>query len=96
MPTANTRCFLGRNRTVQRALVLHLPSQRVMPSCTPGRPLGTFGEAFKAGGVVLKLVPMEGACLVNGEPQKRADEILAEVSVTLTLSRLNGSAAEPG
>ncbi|KAL4423699.1 hypothetical protein ABPG75_001000 [Micractinium tetrahymenae] len=57
---------------------------------------GTFGEAFKAGGVVLKLVPMEGSTLVNGEPQKRADEILAEVSVTLTLSRLNGSAAEPG
>lgn len=45
---------------------------------------------------MLKLVPMEGATLVNGEPQKRADEILAEVSVTLTLSRLNGAAAEPG
>jgi serine/threonine-protein kinase haspin len=45
--------------------------------------------------VVLKLVPMEGDTLVNGEPQKRADEILAEVSVTLTLSRLNG-AATPG
>jgi hypothetical protein len=59
-------------------------------------PAGTFGEAFKAGGVVLKIVPMEGSCLVNGEPQKRADEILAEVSVTLTLSRLNGAAAAPG
>lgn len=57
---------------------------------------GTFGEAFKAGGVVLKIVPMEGSCLVNGEPQKRADEILAEVSVTLTLSGLNGAAAAPG
>ena len=34
--------------------------------------------------------------LVNGEPQKRADEILAEVAITLTLSRLNGSAVEPG
>ncbi|PRW60889.1 transducin beta 3 isoform A [Chlorella sorokiniana] len=56
---------------------------------------GTFGEAFKAGGVVLKIVPMEGSVLVNGEPQKRADEILAEVSVTLTLSRLNGAAAAP-
>ena len=39
---------------------------------------------------------MEGDTLVNGEPQKRADEILAEVSVTLTLSRLNGSDAAPG
>lgn len=114
---------------------------------------GTFGEAFKGNGVVLKIVPMEGSCLVragrggggggkslhglaawaallevqeqrrrssnsrsagaglpllkpmptpaataqvNGEPQKRADEILAEVSVTLTLSRLNGRDAAPG
>ena len=30
---------------------------------------GTFGEAFKAGRVVLKIVPMEGAVLVNGEAQ---------------------------
>jgi hypothetical protein len=59
-------------------------------------PAGTFGEAFKAGGVVLKIVPMEGTVLVNSEPQKRADEILAEVSVTLTLSRLNGAAVAPG
>ncbi len=59
-------------------------------------PAGTFGEAFKAGGFVFKIVPMAGSILVNGEPQKRAEEILAEVSVTLTLSRLNGSAAAPG
>ena len=62
----------------------------------PLAPAGTFGEAFKAGGVVLKIVPMAGSILVNGEPQKRADEILAEVSVTLTLSRLNGAGAAPG
>lgn len=30
---------------------------------------GTFGEAFKAGRVVFKIVPMEGEQLVNGEPQ---------------------------
>lgn len=90
---------------------------------------GTFGEAFKAGNVVLKIVPMDGmlmvtkaassacilfcslssqtpfwrglpwqsltpACLcsqVNGEVQKGAGEILAEVAVTLTLSALRGS-----
>ncbi len=46
--------------------------------------------------MVLKIVPMAGSVLVNGEPQKRSEEILAEVSVTLTLSRLNGSAAAPG
>jgi hypothetical protein len=26
---------------------------------------GTFGEAFKAGGVVFKIVPMEGQVLVS-------------------------------
>lgn len=54
---------------------------------------GTFGEAFKAGNVVLKIVPMEGTVLVNGEPQKRAEEILAEVAITLTLSGLREDTA---
>jgi hypothetical protein len=52
---------------------------------------GTFGEAFKAGNLVLKIVPMEGTVLVNGEAQKRAEEILAEVAITLTLSGLRES-----
>lgn len=52
---------------------------------------GTFGEAFKAGNLVLKIVPMEGTLLVNGEAQKRAEEILAEVAITLTLSGLRES-----
>lgn len=52
---------------------------------------GTFGEAFKAGNLVLKIVPMEGSLLVNGEAQKRAEEILAEVAITLTLSGLRES-----
>lgn len=72
----------------------HPTLNELLPSLLP--PSGTFGEAFKAGGVVLKIVPMQGSVLVNGEPQKRADEILAEVSVTLTLSCLNGAAAAPG
>jgi hypothetical protein len=61
---------------------------------------GTFGEAFKADDIVFKIVPMEGRTLVNGEQQKRADEILAEVAITLTLSGLrdaedlNGDAFE--
>lgn len=49
---------------------------------------GTFGEAFKADDIVFKIVPMEGKTLVNGEQQKKADEILAEVAITLTLSGL--------
>jgi hypothetical protein len=31
---------------------------------------GTFGEAFKGGGNVFKIVPMDGTFLVNGEHQK--------------------------
>ncbi|BDA51282.1 probable serine/threonine-protein kinase haspin at C-terminar half [Coccomyxa sp. Obi] len=54
---------------------------------------GTFGEAFAAGDLVLKIVPMEGDTPVNGEPQKRAAEILAETAVAKTLSQLH---PEPG
>ena len=57
---------------------------------------GTFGEAYKAGTVVLKIVPMEGSVLVNGEPQKRAEEILAEVAITLTLSGLRSDENNAG
>lgn len=49
---------------------------------------GTFGEAFKADQAVFKIVPLEGSLLVNGEVQKRSEEILAEVAIALTLSRL--------
>lgn len=38
--------------------------------------------------VVFKIVPLEGSLLVNGEVQKRSEEILAEVAIALTLSRL--------
>lgn len=55
---------------------------------------GTFGEAFRAGDVVLKIVPMEGDTPVNGEPQKRAAEILAEAAVALTLSQLHPDLGE--
>ena len=33
-------------------------------------------------------MPLEGSLLVNGEVQKRSEEILAEVAIALTLSRL--------
>jgi len=53
---------------------------------------GTFGEAFKGQrdgkSLVFKIVPMEGSCLVNGERQKTAEEMLAEVTVSLRLSGL--------
>ena len=56
---------------------------------------GTFGEAFRGGDIVFKIVPLDGATLVNGEVQKRADEILAEVAISLTLSQLRGRPGEP-
>ncbi|KAL0051746.1 hypothetical protein WJX82_001400 [Trebouxia sp. C0006] len=56
---------------------------------------GTFGEAFKADQVVFKIVPLEGDLLVNGETQKRSEEILAEVAIALTLSRLRESTSGP-
>ena len=40
---------------------------------------------------MLKIVPMEGEMLVNGEPQKRAGEVAAEVAIALALSDLRGA-----
>ena len=44
---------------------------------------------------MLKIVPMEGDALVNGEPQKRAGEIAAEVAIALALSDLREAGARP-
>lgn len=44
--------------------------------------------------VVFKIVPLEGNLLVNGETQKRSEEILAEVAIALTLSRLRECTSE--
>ena len=56
---------------------------------------GTFGEAYKCPGVVLKIVPMEGDLLVNGEPQKGARDMLAEAVIALQLSALRAQAQQP-
>lgn len=53
---------------------------------------GTFGEAFKCPGVVLKIVPMGGDTLVNGERQKGPKEMLAEAAIALRLSALRRQA----
>ena len=52
---------------------------------------GTFGEAFKGGSLVVKIVPLEGDVLVNGEPQKRASDILGETAVALTVFAAAGA-----
>ncbi|XP_021830465.1 serine/threonine-protein kinase haspin homolog [Prunus avium] len=51
---------------------------------------GTFGEAFKAGNYVCKIVPIDGNILVNGEVQKRSEELLEEVVLSRTLNYLRG------
>ncbi|XP_043723160.1 serine/threonine-protein kinase haspin homolog isoform X2 [Telopea speciosissima] len=51
---------------------------------------GTYGEAFKAGGTVCKIVPFDGDLRVNGEVQKRASELLEEVVLSQTLNHLRG------
>jgi len=45
---------------------------------------------MQCGGVVFKIVPMEGAAPVNGEAQKGAADLLAEVEIALALSALRG------
>ena len=58
-------------RHTPAARTLTLDSTRALASRVRKIGEGTFGEAFKAGHVVLKIVPMEGEVLVNGEPQVR-------------------------
>nr|CAD1833733.1 unnamed protein product [Ananas comosus var. bracteatus] len=49
---------------------------------------GTYGEAFRAGETVCKVVPIDGDSLVNGEVQKKSEEVLEEVLLSLTLNNL--------
>ncbi|XP_062081741.1 serine/threonine-protein kinase haspin homolog isoform X2 [Humulus lupulus] len=49
---------------------------------------GTFGEAFMAGSYVCKIVPIDGDFRVNGEVQKRSEELLEEVVLSRTLNCL--------
>ena len=47
---------------------------------------GVYGEVFMSEGEdssVLKIMPIEGDQLVNGEPQKKFDEILSEIVITM-------------
>ena len=52
---------------------------------------GVYGEVFMTqpdpasleGATVLKVMPIEGDFLVNGEPQKKFEEILSEIVISL-------------
>ncbi|KAL6146437.1 PREDICTED: serine/threonine-protein kinase haspin [Fragaria vesca subsp. vesca] len=52
---------------------------------------GTYGEAFKAGNFVCKIVPIDGKLLVNQEKQKTSEELLEEVVLSRTLNYLRGN-----
>ncbi|XP_057963120.1 serine/threonine-protein kinase haspin homolog [Malania oleifera] len=51
---------------------------------------GTYGEAFMIGKTVCKIVPIDGDLRVNGEVQKRSEELLEEVMLSHTLNCLRG------
>ena len=56
---------------------------------------GTFGEAFKLNSnLVLKIVPIDGEVLVNGEKQKTSDELYAEVVIHNCLKGLREGGEE--
>ncbi|KAL2511778.1 Protein kinase superfamily protein [Abeliophyllum distichum] len=55
---------------------------------------GTYGEAFKVGGNVCKIVPFDGDIRVNGEVQKKSEELLEEVILSCTLNRLRGQESD--
>lgn len=54
---------------------------------------GVYGEVFmnktdSGNAVVLKIIPIEGKVQVNGEQQKRFDEVLSEIVIAMELSDL--------
>ena len=49
---------------------------------------GTFGEAYKCGEMVFKVMPIEGDLIVNDEEQKRASDVHAEAVIAQRLSDL--------
>lgn len=44
---------------------------------------GVYGEVFKLRNRVLKIIPIEGDQIVNGERQKKFDEILSELVISV-------------
>ncbi|EEF50024.1 Serine/threonine-protein kinase Haspin, putative [Ricinus communis] len=52
---------------------------------------GTYGEAYRVGTTVCKIVPIDGELRVNGEVQKRSEELLEEVVLSRTLNHLRGN-----
>ncbi|KAM0833398.1 hypothetical protein ACQ4PT_064283 [Festuca glaucescens] len=57
---------------------------------------GTYGEAYRAGSTVCKVVPFDGDSLVNGETQKKSEEVLEEALLCLTLNNLRADRGAKG
>ena len=49
---------------------------------------GTYEKAFRAGNTVCKIVPFDGDFPVNGEVQKKSEELLEEAILSQTLNSL--------
>ncbi|CRL00925.1 CLUMA_CG014243, isoform B [Clunio marinus] len=71
-------------------------SESLLPNCCKiGE--GVYGEVFMYKcpkthqPIVLKIIPIEGNQLVNGEPQKRYDEILQEIIISMELSGMRNN-----
>ncbi|XP_057657544.1 uncharacterized protein LOC130894639 [Diorhabda carinulata] len=57
---------------------------------------GVYGEVFlfknpNGGTSVLKIIPVEGDQIVNGERQKKFEEVLSEIIITMQLSNLRNN-----
>jgi serine/threonine-protein kinase haspin len=57
---------------------------------------GVYGEVFlyrnqNGGTSVMKVIPIEGDLIVNGERQKKFDEILSEIVIAMELSNLRNN-----
>ena len=64
---------------------------------------GAFGEVFllpsdedEGDNVVVKIVPVNGDVLVNGQPQMKLIDMLAEIIISTELSRLSSGSEAPG
>ena len=79
-------CVLPMAEALEAISRTHLPDFSLATCRKIGE--GTYGEAFKSGETVLKIVPMGGETLINGEPQMGCAQIRAEAAVARRLAAL--------
>ncbi|GMJ11734.1 Haspin-related gene [Hibiscus trionum] len=72
------------------AMILDLFSEYCAPENIAKVGEGTYGEAFRAANVVCKIVPFDGDFPVNGEVQKKSEELLEEAVLSKALNSLRG------